>query len=141
MYLFTRLATLRGNERRAMGWAVEMAAYANDHSDHTVTLWRADFGYPVGTVAWSAWVESQDALNKGFARLAEDDGYFDMVDKGQEFIVEPPYDMLRQSINGDPAGDPPPPGPSPRWSPRWWPTASTPRPVPGASRWRSWCSR
>ena len=110
MYLFTRLATLRGNERRAMGWAVEMAAYANDHSDHTVTLWRADFGYPVGTVAWSAWVESQDALNKGFARLAEDDGYFDMVDKGQEFIVEPPYDMLRQSINGDPAGDPPPPG-------------------------------
>ena len=110
MYLFTRLATLRGNERKAMGWAVEMTTYVNDHSDHTVTLWRADFGYPVGTVAWSAWVASQDALNKGFARLADDDGYFDMVDKGQEFIVEPPNDMFRQSINGEPASTPPPVG-------------------------------
>ena len=110
MYLFTRLATLRGNERRAMGWAVEMTAYVNDHSDHTVTLWRTDFGAPVGTVAWSAWVESQDALAKGFARLADDDGYFDMVDNGQDFVTDPPQDMLRQSINGDPSGDPPAPG-------------------------------
>ncbi len=98
MYLFTRLATLRGSERRALGWAVEMTAYVNDHSDQPVTLWRTDFGAPVGTMAWSAWVESQDALARNFARLADDDGYFDMVDKGQEFVTAPPQDMLRQAI-------------------------------------------
>jgi len=110
MYLFTRLATLRGNERRSMGWATEMTAYVNDRSDHTVTLWRADFGYPVGTVAWSAWVASQDALNTGFARLVDDDGYYAMVDKGQEFMVEPPYDLLRQAVHGEPGDTPPPAG-------------------------------
>ena len=82
MYLFSRLATLRGNERRSLAWAVEMSNYVNAHSDHTVTLWRADFGYPVGTVAWSTWVESLAALNEGFARLADDDGYHDLVDAG-----------------------------------------------------------
>ena len=78
MYLFSRLATLRGNERRSLAWAVEMSNYVNAHSDHTVTLWRADFGYPVGTVAWSTWVESLAALNEGFAQLADDDGYHDL---------------------------------------------------------------
>ena len=110
MYLFTRLATLRGNERRAMTWAVEMTAYVNAHSDHNVALWRSDFGYPVGTVAWSAWVPSQDSLNTGFARLADDDGYYDMVDKGQEFMTDPPNDLFRQVVHGEPGGTPPAPG-------------------------------
>jgi hypothetical protein len=110
MYLFTRLATLRGNERRSMGWAAEMNAYVNDHTDHTLTLWRADFGYPVGTVAWSTWVASLDALNQGFARLADDDGYHAMVDKGAVFITDPPHDLLRQAIHGEPGEIPPPPG-------------------------------
>ena len=110
MYLFSRLATLRGSERRALAWAVEMNTYVNDHSDHTVALWRADFGYPVGTVAWSAWADSMDALNKGFAGLGEDDGYFDMVDKGQEFATDPPQDLLRRALHGGPGPTPPAPG-------------------------------
>src|SRR6185436_4550988 len=67
MYLFSRLATLRGNERRSLAWAAKMTDHVNAVGDHTVTLWRADFGYPVGTVAWSTWVESMAALNEGFA--------------------------------------------------------------------------
>ena len=110
MYLFTRLATLRGNERRALGWATEMAGYATDHSDHTVSLWRADFGYPVGTVAWSTWVQSQAHLAEGFARLVEDDGYYAMVDKGQEFMTDAPVDLLREAVHGTPSDTPPPIG-------------------------------
>ncbi len=110
MYLFSRLATLRGNERRSMGWAVEMSNYVNAHSDHTVTLWRADFGYPVGTVAWSTWVDSLAALNEGFARLADDDGYHDLVDAGAELIPEPPHDLLRRAVFGEPGSEPPPVG-------------------------------
>ena len=110
MYLFSRLATLRGNERRSIAWAVEMTNYVNAHSDHTVTLWRADFGYPVGTVAWSTWVDSLAALNEGFARLADDDGYHDLVDAAEDLLPEPPHDLLRRAVFGEPGSAPPPPG-------------------------------
>jgi hypothetical protein len=102
MYLFSRLATLRGSERRSLAWAVEMNSYVNDHSDHDVSLWRADFGYPVGTIAWSTWADSMAALNKGFARMVEDNGYFDMV--------EPPQDLLRRVLHGTPGPTPSPLG-------------------------------
>jgi hypothetical protein len=110
MYLFTRLATLRGNARKSMAWATEMNAYVDGHSDHSLTLWRADFGYPVGTVAWSAWVESHSEFNAGFARLAEDDGYFKLLDKGQDYMTAAPEDFLRQVLHGAPADAPPPIG-------------------------------
>jgi hypothetical protein len=110
MYLFSRLATLRGSERRSIAWAVEMTNYVNAHSDHTVTLWRADFGYPVGTVAWSTWVDSLAAFSEGFSTLADDDGYHDLVDAGAELLAEPPRDLLRRAIFGEPGSEPPPPG-------------------------------
>ena len=75
-----------------------------------MTLWRADFGYPVGTVAWSTWVESLAALNEGFAQLADDDGYHDLVDAGLELIPEPPHDLLRRAVFGEPGSAPPPTG-------------------------------
>jgi hypothetical protein len=72
-----------------------------------VALWRADFGYPVGTVAWSAWVESQAALSAGFAALAEDEGYFKLLADGAEFLSTPAEDFLRQALHGGPADAPP----------------------------------
>jgi hypothetical protein len=110
MYLFSRLATLRGNQRNSLAWAATMNGYVDAHSDHNLSLWRADFGYPVGTVAWSAWVESHADLNAGFAKLAEDDGYFKLLDDGQEFLTEAPQDTLRQALHGGPADAPPPIG-------------------------------
>jgi hypothetical protein len=110
MYLFSRLATLRGNQRKATIWAASMNAYVDAHSNHNLSLWRADFGYPVGTVAWSAWVESQAAMNDGFAPLAEDEGYFSLLDEGQEFLTTAPEDFLRQALHGGPADTPPPIG-------------------------------
>lgn len=104
MYLFTRRATLSGSERNSMAWAVEMSAYVDSHSSHDVSVWRADFGYPVGTVVWSAWAESQNALNEGFASLADDDGYHSLAEKGAEFfsVAE---DELREAIHGAPGDD------------------------------------
>jgi hypothetical protein len=110
MYLFTRLATLRGDTRKAMAWAANINGYVDSHSDHNLMLWRADFGYPVGTVSWSAWVESHAAMNAGFASLADDDGYFKLLEEGQEFLTAAPEDFLRQALHGGPAGDPPPIG-------------------------------
>ena len=110
MLLFTRMATLGGNPRDSMAWAAEMLGLVNDKSDHTMTLWQANFGYPVGSVAWSTWAESQQALGDGFAPLLADDGYFDMLDKGEAFVTTPAEDTLREALFGGPTGDPPPIG-------------------------------
>jgi hypothetical protein len=110
MYLFSRRATLTGSERRSMTWAAEVSVYVDAHSSHTLTAWRADFGYPVGTVIWSAWVDSLEAMNAGFAALAEDDGYEAMTDKGLEFMTSGAEDELRQAIHGGPGDAPPPIG-------------------------------
>ena len=107
MYLFSRLATLRGDARKSMAWAASMAGYVDAHSDHDVSLWRADFGYPVGTVAWSAWVDSHADLNAGFATLADDDGYFKMLNDGEDFLTTPAEDFLRQALQGGPGPNPP----------------------------------
>jgi hypothetical protein len=110
MYLFSRLATLRGNERDSMAWATKMNGYVDAHSDHDLALWRADFGHPVGTVAWAAWVDSLADLNAGFAKLAEDDGYFTLLDEGQEFMSEAPQDHFRETLHGAPGDEAPPIG-------------------------------
>ncbi len=110
MLLFSRVATLRGSERNSLAWAVEVSGYVDAHSDHSVSLWRSDFGRPVGTVIWSAWVESHDDLAKGFATLATDDGYHTLIEKGQEFVTDPPSDFLREAVHGGPADAAPPIG-------------------------------
>jgi hypothetical protein len=110
MYLFSRQAILTGGERRPLGWAVEITGYINDHSDHDVSLWQAQFGLPVGTVAWSTWAESHESLMTGFAGLIEDDGYHTHVEKGVEFVAGPPEDSLRQVVHGEPAAERPPIG-------------------------------
>jgi hypothetical protein len=101
MYLFSRVATLRGGERRSLEWAVETCGYVNDHSDHDVQLWRADFGFPVGTFAWTTWAESHAHLNAGFASLLDDDGYHSLIDEGTELLAGPPEDALRQIVYGE----------------------------------------
>ena len=93
-----------------MTWAVEMSAYVDAHSDHDVSLWRCDFGYPVGTVVWSAWVDSLADLTAGFSTLVEDDGYHALIEAGLEFTGTAPEDMLREVVHGGPTdGAAPPP--------------------------------
>jgi hypothetical protein len=106
MLLFSRALTLTGGPRRALPWALGVTSYVNDHSDLDVTLWSGTFGYPVGTLAWSALVGSQAALAASTAALVVDDGYLDLLEQAQDLISEPPEDLLGQLIHGEP-GDPP----------------------------------
>jgi hypothetical protein len=109
MLLFSRVLTLTGGPRRALPWALGVTSYVNDHSDLDVTLWSGTFGYPVGTLAWSALVESQAALAASTAALVVDDGYLDLLEQAQDLIDQPPEDLLGQLIHGEP-GNPPPIG-------------------------------
>ena len=105
MLLFSRIATLTGSPRRAMPWAVEITQYVNTHSSIPATLWSGDFGYPLGTVIWSATVESQAALAAATAPLLSDPGYLDLLDAAADLITTPGYDVLRELLYGAP-GEP-----------------------------------
>ena len=109
MLLFSRVVTLTGKPRETISWAVGITEYVNANSELDVSLWSADFGYPLGTVAWSAVVESQVALAEGTAKLLVDDGYFDQLDNGRDFATQPGQDFLRELVHGEPS-DPPPLG-------------------------------
>jgi hypothetical protein len=106
MLLFSRIATLTGSPRRALPWAVEITQYVNTHGSIPVTLWAGNFGYPLGTVIWSAAVESQAALEAATAPLLADPGYLDLLDAAADLITTPGYDVLREVLYGAP-GEPP----------------------------------
>ncbi len=106
MLLFSRVATLTGSPRRVMPWAANITEYVNAHGSIPVTCWAANFGYPIGTVAWSALVESQAQLVAGTSQLLADDGYLDLLEKAEDLIATPGQDTLRELVYGTP-GDPP----------------------------------
>ena len=54
MLLFSRVLTVTGSPRQALPWALGVTSYVNDHSDLDVSLWSATYGYPLGTLAWTA---------------------------------------------------------------------------------------
>jgi len=109
MLLFSRVLTLTGSPRRVMPFAAEVTGYVNSHSSLQLSCWAASFGYPLGTVAWSAIVESQAALVGETSKLLGDDGYLDMVEKAADLVSAPGQDTLREIVYGAP-GDPPPIG-------------------------------
>ena len=105
MLLFSRQVTLMGSPRRSMAWAVEIAAYANAHSPLDVSLWASNFGEPLGTVTWTAIVESQTQLAEGAAALNADSGYLDLIEKAEDMVTTPGNDLLGDIIYGAP-GEP-----------------------------------
>jgi hypothetical protein len=109
MLLFSRIATLTGSPRKSMPWAVQITEYVNAHSPLPVTCWAVNFGYPIGTVAWSSFVESEAALAAATGSLLADSGYLDLVESAADLVSTPGHDLLREVIYGTP-GDPPPVG-------------------------------
>jgi hypothetical protein len=109
MLLFSRVVTLEGSPRELMGWSSKITEYVNEHSALELTCWSASFGYPIGTVAWSAVVESQAAFVAATATLLADDGYHDLLEGARDMANAPGQDLLRELIHGTP-GEPPPLG-------------------------------
>lgn len=109
MLLFSRVVTPTGSPRKVMPWVVDITAYVNANSPLEVTCWAGTFGYPIGTVAWSTFVDSQATLAAATSALLSQDGYFDRLDAAAEFVTTPGQDLLREVVYGSPA-DPPPVG-------------------------------
>ena len=107
MLLFSRTITLSGSPRRVMPWALTMTEYVKAHSELDVSLWTYSFGQPIGTVAWSAVVESQAAFAAATAGLLADDGYFDLLEQAEDLVTTPGVDRLRRLVHGQPTGPAP----------------------------------
>lgn len=107
MYQFGRVLTLTGDARETMAWAAEITGMVNDLTDLDVSLWGATFGYPVGTVAWSAIVEGRAQLASETAKLTTNNDYLDAVMKAQDWVTTPAQDIFRKVVHGGPGDEPP----------------------------------
>lgn len=109
MLLFSRIVTLVGSPRKVMPWVADITSYVNANSDLQTACWTSNFGYPLGTIAWSAIVESQAALAASTSSLLTQDGYLDRLEAAADLVPTPGQDVLRQLVHGTPS-DPPPLG-------------------------------
>jgi len=109
MYLFQRTVTLQGGARKPIAWAIEMNKLVNDLGGVEIGLWSSVFGFPLGTVVWSARVDSRAALAELTTKLMASDAYHSAVEKGQEFVAAPGQDTLRQLVHAESLSPTPPP--------------------------------
>jgi hypothetical protein len=107
MYQFGRILTLSGDPRQTMAWAAEVTGMVNTITDLNVSLWGSRFGYPVGTVAWSAIVEGRAHQASEAAKLAANNEYLDFVAKAQDWVSAPAEDIFRRIVHGGPGDNPP----------------------------------
>ena len=102
MYLFTRTGTLGGDPNGAMAWAIKVGGAASAASGRQINTWVAQFGFPVGTVVWSAWLDGHADLTSAFGPLATHADYQAAANEGVAFQTTPHESALRQVVSGGP---------------------------------------
>jgi hypothetical protein len=76
MHLFTRTRTIDpAHAGEAHAFAIDMAQFASATTGLEVIPWATVYGGPVGTVSYSARVDSQAAVGSALATLVADAGY------------------------------------------------------------------
>jgi hypothetical protein len=109
MLLFSRVVTPSASPTKVMPWAADITQYVNANSGLQVSLWSGTFGYPIGTLIWSSFVESLAALTTETSALVGQSGYLERLDAAADMVTIPGQDFLRQVVYGSPS-DPPPIG-------------------------------
>jgi hypothetical protein len=102
MYLFTRQTVLSGDLAAGTEWAAKIGAHVTTVTGVDISTWATWFGAPLGTVTWSAWVESLDGLSV-LAAVEADATYLDMVREGEAFGSAPQLMSLRSPLTPMPA--------------------------------------
>jgi hypothetical protein len=103
MMLFQRQMRLTGGPA-AGAWAAEMTAAVNKHAVSEISLWAGSFGTPVGSIVWSAPVESLSQVDDLNAAMAADDAIASLSTKGAAFIAEVDVDRLMAIVGGEITG-------------------------------------
>lgn len=109
MFIFQRIVHLKGGPRKTLAWATEVTEFVRSNSDLEPLLWAGGFGYPLGTVAWTARVDSRAALADGMNSLMAQDDYHDLVESGVEYFDQPGEDLLLELVHPESLAVEPPP--------------------------------
>lgn len=99
MIFFQRMLTLRGPLDEIGAWAFEITEHVNKTTGMDVSLWQAQFGFPAGTMAWSARVPNLTELEHATDGLTTDKAYLDLASRATDWAVEPPTDTLLRLIH------------------------------------------
>jgi hypothetical protein len=104
MYLFGRRAQLSGAKfRKSAEWVAEITNRVSQTTGLQVGVWNQVFSPAVGTILWTTMVPDLATLEGATDKLAVDEHYADLVEKGQDYtmpgIVD---DVLGVIIRGEP---------------------------------------
>jgi hypothetical protein len=101
MHLFTRtrqVDILQGPE--ASAFATSMAELASEVMEVEVVPWASVYGLPLGTVVYSAQVESQAAVAAALAKLSADAGYQRLIaETGSRLYLGPGEDAIGEIVS------------------------------------------
>jgi hypothetical protein len=107
MYLYVRTSEAApGKAAQAAAFAVEAAAYVKGATGHEIYTWTAAFGAPLGTVSWSARLESIAAYGEFTDHLAADAGFADLGVRAAELFSGSPSDSISEIVAGSPNAGP-----------------------------------
>ena len=109
MYLFGRRAQLSGGKfRKSMEWVAEITNRVTQTTGLQVGVWNQMFSPAVGTLLWTTMVPDLATLEGAFDKLAVDEDYADLVDKGLDYTLPGMVDdVLGVIISGAPDPDRP----------------------------------
>jgi hypothetical protein len=107
MYLFTRRTRLSGgNGTAGVEWALQIAAKVKELTGTEIQLWSTVYSPGFGTISWTGWFESLEALEKLGDTLQADPSMEKLSNAGAKFTEGGLDDGLVQPIYGTPSGAP-----------------------------------
>lgn len=99
MYLFSQQLQVRGDPRKTVPWAMALAALVNRKTALQGSLWVGQAGVPVGSLAFTAFVQSRTEIGAADEQLRNDDEYLDLVMEGQPHVVSAPENSLLEIVH------------------------------------------
>jgi hypothetical protein len=105
MHLFTRQATLVPDQiQDGAVYAAEMAGYVSSKTGLEVNAWATVYGAPLGSVSWSARVDSQAAMGAANDTLLADAGFQERLAANRHRFAVAPEDSIGEfvALTGEP---------------------------------------
>ncbi len=99
MLLFSRQLLVTGDQRETLPWVREITGHVSAKTGLDVSVWSALAGAPIGSLAFTAIVESRAYLSAAMQPLMGDDEYHDIVNSGRKFFSSPPEDSLMNIVH------------------------------------------
>jgi hypothetical protein len=110
MYLFTRSGRFGpGSIRDAMTVTVELTEKVRQETSLDLHAWQATLSPELGTVTWSAFVDSLEELEASQDKLAVSDSFLELADRAGPLFAAPLTDGLASVVLGGRAPDAPTP--------------------------------